>query len=133
MGLVLQDYKMSQIQVPAEFFPTNVICCLCLAVYINEIFNANIREYLRILKAIIYNKMMPEHVFSALTEQNQSSIIVCAYHLEEFLDARTKYFCTPKEGEGGFWFEGLDRGYCLHCIKHCMKKMTKICSYKIFN
>ena len=47
--VVLQDYKMSQVQVPAEIFPTKVFCCPPLAVYINEIFNANIREYSRIL------------------------------------------------------------------------------------
>ena len=112
---------MSQVQVPAEIFPTKVVCCPPLAVYINEIFNANIREYSRILKASIYNKMLAEHVFSARTEQNQSSLIVCAYHLEQFLDARTKYFCASKE-EGGFWFKGLSRGYCLHSIKHYVKK-----------
>ena len=77
--------------------------------------------------------MMPEHVVSARPEQNQSRIIVSIYDLEQFLDARTKYFCTPIKEEGGCWFEGLDRGYCLFPVKHYVKKITAICTYKIFN
>ena len=50
LGLVLQDYKMSQVQVPAEFFPAKFFCYWCLTVYINETFNANIREYSRNFK-----------------------------------------------------------------------------------
>ena len=114
-----------------EFYPRKVFCCSCLASYINELFNVDVREYSRILKAILYNKKIPKPQNSAWTEQKQSRIIVCSYHLERFFGRENKYQCASKS-EGGFWFEEIDRGYCYNCIKHYLKEMTKNCSYKIF-
>ena len=82
----------------------------------------SIRE---ILKAILYNKTMMEHLLSAQTEQKQSKFVVCSYHLECFLVEETKY---QRATEGGFLFEELDRDYCFNCIKYYLKKMTKNCN-----
>ena len=54
----------------AEFYPRKVFRCPCLALFINEIFNTDVREYSQILKAILCYKKMPEHVFNARIEKN---------------------------------------------------------------
>ena len=70
------------LQVPAEFYPRKVFRCACLASFVNEIFNADIREYSQIIKAILYYKMVLEPVLSTQVEQKTSRVMVYALHLE---------------------------------------------------
>ena len=87
-------------------------------------------KYSETLDIILYNKMAPEYVFSAWTEQHTSRVIVCSVHFEQFLVRKAKYSCAA---DGGFWFEELDRDYCYSCIKHYLKKMAQNCRYKVLN
>ena len=102
-------------KISQEFYHRKVFYCSCLGFYINEVLNPDVHEYKEILNTILYNQTAPEHLLSARTEQNTSSVTVCSVHLEQFLVSETKYLCAA---EGGFWFDELGRGYCFSCVKH---------------
>ena len=59
-------------QVPDEYYPKKVFRFPCLAFFINEIYNANIHEYLQILKAILYCKAkLDQNRFLALARSKK--------------------------------------------------------------
>lgn len=107
-----------------HFYPKKMYRCLCLIHLIDEIYNADIRNYSTILKTITIGKMSPIMLFCTKTDGRTNGIAVCTLDLEQFLLAETKFLCTSQE-EGSSYFESLNRCYCKQCIRHYLQKMAE--------
>ena len=76
--------------VKVDFSPKKMYRCPCLIYLIIEIYNANIRNYSTILKAIATSKMAPIFVFCTKTDGRTNSIAVSTVRLEHYLPMKVK-------------------------------------------
>ena len=84
--------------VKVDFSPKKMYRCPCLIYLIIEIYNANIRNYSTILKAIATSKMAPIFVFFTKTDGRTNSIAVSTVRLEHYLPTKEKFFMKIRRG-----------------------------------